>query len=397
MISKFTVSNYLSFKDPTSVSFVATAMKEHFTTNVFNSGHPKVNLLRSSAVFGWNSSGKSNVIKSIKFMRTMVLKSPNIGKFRRVSYRLSTECENKPTSFEVEFFMEGLKYIYGFSINDKEVVSEHLFFIRVTAPMKIFERKLHQGVSYGKDGENFKEVIKFTRPESLLLSVAAQFNHDLAGKIVNWFNTVNILQGAKDMDMHSTYDASKHSKYSQMFDKMLKNMSLGFDYIRMRVKDEGGFGEDFKLMSVHDKYDDKGKVIDSVEFDLLERESLGTRKIIALSGHIIKALVDGTILVIDEFDARLHPGLVRSIIMLFHSKDNVNNAQLIIVTHNTSILKKEIYRRDQINVVEKTSEGDSILWSLADKSIRNDAAYDQAYLYKYASLTKSMELDLLSE
>lgn len=398
MISKFTVSNYLSFKNPTSFSMEATAIKEHFSSNVENSGQPKIDLLKSSAFFGWNSSGKSNMIKAINFMKEMVINSYSLNSMIRVNYQLNSEYDDKSSEFEIEFFIKGLKYIYGFEINNERILSEKLYFVKITKPIKVFER-VTDNYTFGKNNQPLKEVTKFTRQDSLFLSVAAQFNYQLAGELVSWFKSIKILYGAENLDMEDTYDAANKPKYFKLFGTVLQNMQLGFNALTIEKEESLGQKINYQLMAIHNKFDAKGKKIGQVKFNLLERESLGTRKILAMAGPIIKALVDGTLIIIDEFDARLHPGLVRSLIKLFHSSINNNGAQLIIATHNTAILKKDIYRRDQIFIVEKAEEGFSIVWSLSQTGIRNDAAYDLAYLQakynQYPSLKKSMELDLL--
>ena len=90
----------------------------------------------------------------------------------------------------------------------------------------------------------------------------------------------------------------------------------------------------------------------------LELESNGTLKMLHLFDFLMDALLNGTILFIDELDAKLHPLLTRYIINLFHNPDkNVGNGQLIYSTHDTVNLNKEIFRRDEIWFVEKDGNG----------------------------------------
>lgn len=101
-------------------------------------------------------------------------------------------------------------------------------------------------------------------------------------------------------------------------------------------------------MTEHPKYDSQDKVVDNIYFNLNKDETLGTQKFFSISGRVIQALLKGTVMLIDEFDARLHPNLALAIIRIFNSKsNNPNNAQLIFATHNTSFLNKKILRRNQ--------------------------------------------------
>ena len=123
----------------------------------------------------------------------------------------------------------------------------------------------------------------------------------------------------------------------------------------------------------------------------LELESNGTLKMLHLFDFLMDSLRNGTVLFVDELDAKLHPLLTKYIINLFHNSDkNVGNGQLIYSTHDTVNLNKDIFRRDEIWFVEKDMYGVSVLYSLSDyeiedengnaKKIRNDATYNKDYL-----------------
>ena len=115
-------------------------------------------------------------------------------------------------------------------------------------------------------------------------------------------------------------------------------------------------------------------------FDL----SAGTQKYFALAGPILEALANGTTLIIDELDAKLHPNLVHKIIEIFNSeKSNPNNAQLIFNTHDTNLLSCGVFRRDQIWFVEKNRYGSAQLYSLADFKtdvVRKNDIFEKNYI-----------------
>lgn len=111
-----------------------------------------------------------------------------------------------------------------------------------------------------------------------------------------------------------------------------------------------------------------------------EEESEGTKKLFALAGPIVDTLANGKILVIDEFDARLYPAVSRRLVELFHDRrTNPHGAQLVIATHDTNLLTRALYRRDQIWFVEKARDGSSALYSLAEFQVRNDASFEADY------------------
>ncbi|MGC4010036.1 MAG: AAA family ATPase [Pseudomonas sp.] len=129
------------------------------------------------------------------------------------------------------------------------------------------------------------------------------------------------------------------------------------------------------ISTEHQVFDDSGEKVGYVDFNLELNESEGTKKLIALSAPFIDALENSYILFLDELDARLHPVLSLQIINLFNChQNNSGNAQLVTATHNTNLLDKDVLRRDQIWLTAKSSRGESVLNSLAEYKVRNDAS-----------------------
>src|SRR5699024_6645063 len=100
----------------------------------------------------------------------------------------------------------------------------------------------------------------------------------------------------------------------------------------------------------------------------------------SLAAPWLNALETGGILVIDELNRSLHPNLLKYLVSLFHNKTvNIKNAQLIFTTHETSILKKDLFRRDQIWFCEKNKDKATILYPLTDFSPRKNSENIEAY------------------
>jgi uncharacterized protein len=112
-------------------------------------------------------------------------------------------------------------------------------------------------------------------------------------------------------------------------------------------------------------------------------ESMGTRRLFALSGPILETLASGSVLPVDELNNHLHPNLEEMVVQMFSNPDtNPKNAQLIFTTHNIALLKKENFRRDQIWFVEKEQDGNSHLYPLSSfdkKTVRPDIPFDKWY------------------
>ena len=242
------------------------------------------------------------------------------------------------------------------------------------------------------------------RPNALLLSVSAQFNGEIAKNIMKWFSSFNCISGINSQRYGSiTCHLSNTEKRRNIVLNFLKKADLGIDDFNIIERTAGqneippAIMEQLKakndkviiqeIKTSHKQYDSRGKIIGKIDFDL-NKESRGTQKFFELCGPIIDTLADGKVLVVDELDSRLHPKLIKAICQLFNSSEmNRNNAQLIFVSHNTSVLDKDLFRRDQIWFTEKDQYGASELFSLVEfkdpkngKKIRNDASYEKSYL-----------------
>ncbi|RLD58686.1 MAG: ATP-binding protein, partial [Bacteroidetes bacterium] len=139
--------------------------------------------------------------------------------------------------------------------------------------------------------------------------------------------------------------------------------------------------------TVHNKYDKKGNIIDTVLLDKNENESEGTNKIMDLSGPIFDTLISGRLLVIDELDSKLHPLITIHIVNLFNDPEtNPNNAQLLFATHDTNLLSSDLFRRDQVWFTEKDEKEQTDMYALHDinlpdgTKVRNDSNLEKNYI-----------------
>jgi AAA15 family ATPase/GTPase len=194
-----------------------------------------------------------------------------------------------------------------------------------------------------------------------------------------WFDRQRILSGLlheKEKDL--TFRFLEIDKLKGWIKEFLAPLNLGFQ--DFAVKDN-------KIVTFHNKYDENGNIIDKHEFDLLKQESAGTNKLYDMAGNLTFGLKIGTLTVIDELDAKLHPLLTMAIVKLFNSPiHNPGNAQLIFATHDTNLLNCGSFRRDQIYFTEKNSCESTDLYSLVEyiepdgKKVRNDRLYEKDYI-----------------
>lgn len=391
MLIQFSVGNFLSFKEQSTLSLVASALKDIQILSedvIFNIGETDLALLKSATIYGANASGKSNFIKALDFFKWYVINSSkDIQAGERVnveSFRLSSSTVEEPSYFEAIFCNAKYQYRYGFETDENMVHSEWLY-------QKANKKRAKEVELFYRDEDGFnihskfiigKELInkQMVRTNALLLSVAAQFNDVVAVEIVKWLNDTTIISGSNEKNIWDLAAIRLDDlKMKQRIVDFSRYADLGIENIE-KVNNA--------IISMHTQYDDEGNEVKLINFPFKKNESEGTIKYFSLAYPIIDALDNGKRLIIDEFDSKMHPLLTCRIIALFNSKEtNPKNAQLIFTTHDTNLLSASIFRRDQIWFTQKDRFGATELYSLAEYKVRNDASFEKDYLSgKYGAI-----------
>ncbi len=156
-------------------------------------------------------------------------------------------------------------------------------------------------------------------------------------------------------------------------------------------------GQKFKdVFFKYNVYDKENKVIGEIDMSL-DLESQGTKKLFIIAEFILSALMQGKIVVIDEFNNSLHPAITKFVMQSFNSVDiNRANAQLVVNTHDTNLLENKLVRRDQIWFVTKNKFGESELFSLLEyDGVRSDALYEKNYLLGKYGAVPYIDLDAM--
>jgi len=430
MLIEFTVGNFRSFRAPQTLSMIAAPIKAKDPAldenNVIHvAGNP--DLLTSAAIYGANASGKSNLVEALAFMKYFVINSPKetkpIGGIHVEPFRLHTSTISQPSYFEIVFIEEGKRYRYGFEVTKDRVIAEWLYFVPSTREARLFERE-GDNITVGAYLKGGRKLTAQTRPNALFLSTAAQFNQEMAQKLVAWFRQIGIISGIEDMGMMPfTLHQLVDGEHSQAIRELICRLDLGISdlhvekipvtgeshlpdgmpedvrqaFITILNAGRDGDAERLVVHTSHTIYDADGNAVGREQFELSKHESEGTQKLFAMSGPLLDTLADGDILIVDEMDARLHPLLTREIVTLFNNKvTNPHGAQLIFNTQDTNLLDNNLFRRDQIWFIEKDQQGASHLYSLAEFKVRNDKDYERGYIQgRYGAIPYLNNLQIL--
>lgn len=409
MLIDFSIQNFRSFFNRQSLSLRATRIAE-YTENAFEHQLLDKKLLKAIAVYGANASGKSNLLRGMGMMKSILFSNFQQRSNERISFDpflLNEGSKNEPTHFEVLFATPKHVFRYGFEFTDKAFVKEWLFDHTQHKEAPLFVR-IEDGIQVFPDfpeGENLEEK---TRDNALFISVVNQFNGPISNEIIEWFNNFNIIDGLGHTDYRGiTFGMLENETTRDKLIKFYEGLGLGFkklfidkvpfdpNKLPFDIPEEviAQMAADMKgklmasLSSIHEVLNQEGAPVGETNFNVRTQESSGTNKLIDISGPIFDTLLEGGVLVVDELDAKLHPHLVIAVIRLFQLEEtNPNNAQLIFATHNTNILSLGRLRRDQIVFAEKNRHYWTEIYPLVDyriddeKKVRNDRSFEKDYL-----------------
>ncbi|MCR5604549.1 MAG: ATP-binding protein [Lachnospiraceae bacterium] len=387
MLCQFSVKNYKSIRDDITFDMQAAAISEH-TDKVIKDSDEQL-FLPVSVIYGPNGGGKSNVLEALQALGTMVLKpihatKQNIiadYKFNRYPVKpflFSEEGKNNPIEFEVFFRTELAEYRYVLHVKADIVIFESLDRIKLETGRRsaLFTRHAEE-ISLKGVFAKLKISEGLSRSLTLLSYLGITYmNNDVVKDVINWFEFgIDFLNYGNPYEELKTAIASSEEIKKLVLD-MIREMDLDIEDFRVEKRDNN----QIEVYTQH--------IVNGFKAEIpLSEESSGTKKLFGLLPFIAKSLVCGTTLVIDELDAKIHPVLLRYVIMLFNNMDvNKHGAQLVFTSHDLSTMNNEVFRRDEIWFVAKGNNQNSKLYSLVEfktgngEVVRKDAKYDKQYL-----------------
>ena len=397
MLIEISITNFRSFREKQTFSLLPFGKIREREIKVLQPlNYPKVQVLPSAVLYGPNNSGKSNFINAFKALEWLVLKSGNFNSdqklFANEYFNFDKQTKDQPSTFELDFITtKGKRYNYQVTFSEKSILKEYLYSYNITATGKItlntlFERneQLIKFISL----KGAKESVSF-EPNQLFLS-----RGDIAGntelKDVYSFFSSNLVSLTFTETEYSNFLTKEYSRFiienpeseiPKLVESILQETNSGILGIETNMVDISKikFPEDisqeikdrlfeqikYDLRTRHKLFD--GDIEIGTETISLKEQSTGTRKLIGISPVILGALVSGQVLLIDEMNTSLHTEITSWLIELFNNPiTNPNNAQLIITTHDISLLDRNLYERDQIFAIEKNEFGASNMYSFAE-------------------------------
>ena len=428
MLLEFKFKNFKSFREETLFSMTPAQKIKDIEYSVLKTqiGKKEYKGLSSAVIYGPNASGKTNIISAIEVFKSIVLRGTikngdyvfvsanEAAKKLELIPNLSLDTP-QPVEFEIKFIENGVLYQYGIKIdlgvflngeynrkilNETLLVNEKMIFLRDTS-LKIGNIDDVSGMLIAafdkKASENMAQ--SNLNDEELFLTglFKSLYSSQIANNITNWFkDKCNVFLRANFMMVSPNADDIKanHTYIDNILQKAIKHFGIhGNEIVYIKSKESGEMSP-YSILS-------DGKAIPVDVF-----ESYGTERFLNIFPLIVRALQTGATLIIDEFDASVHPMALMSIIGAFHNDEiNKKGAQLIFNTHNPIFLNKNIFRRDEIKFVDRDDDtGISHHYSLSDfgtsgpNGVRNTEDYMKNYfINRYGSIRNIDFSDILEE
>ncbi len=449
MLIRFTVENFLSFGDKQRFSMLpgkGTLKSHHKSTPVKG-----ISALKTAIIYGANASGKSNLIKALDFGKKLVLNGTKVDQLITTDFfKLDKELSVKPSYIDFEIQHKGKNYAYGFIFDSKEIKEEWLFEITKKGETKIFER--NQVTSFNleslikknnsKSEQQFLEFVSKSTPRNQLFLTQIRNTNvsdnltDVAplNDVIDWFQNALTIVYPNSKNVSKTFEILKNQDLKQIFDNFLSYCDTGIDGVEFENIDINKLDvpsqiiEDVRAQLLNknsekstaffsnpsqDKYfiitvvennleakifKSKHKVEggDYVLFDIKD-ESDGTRRIMDFIPLIVDFLKGGNVFVVDEIERSLHPNLVRDIFDFILDNCHNVNSQLIVSSHEATLLTQKLLRKDEVWFTVKTKKGNTKLHSLEEYSVRFDKDIMKDYLIgRYRGVPKIGDRSILS-
>ena len=404
MLVEFKVKNFLSIKDEIVLSLDSTSSNK-LKENLFQESDHR--LLKTATIYGPNASGKSNIIKAIHFALDLIRNSQQFKvdtRFLHTPFLLDERSRNDPSKFEFIFIKNKTKYTYGFSCDENGFIKEYLKYKPEGENNKTFfmrdERSPEKRFRFILDKKDQMKWGKETIKQRLYLPKAVNdHNYERLAEVYDYLvnDLIVVIQVLNPSWGSYTRDRMmKDPEFKEWLLNILKKADFGgIEDIRVNVEKRTLKGIQFNINDTsmtskplenrEEEYYDLNFVhINEKGEEILFKENMestGTNKTLNMLGPIYDIMKNGKTLFIDEFELNLHPNITEFIIRLFQSKQNKKNGQLIITTHDTTLLKKDdIFRKDQVYICTKEPNRSTDLHSLADFDLRESINFENAYL-----------------
>ncbi|MBE2289708.1 MAG: ATP-binding protein [Chitinophagaceae bacterium] len=414
MLISFKIRNFRSFKDEVIFTLEADSSKLK-SSNVAEIDLPNNNsirLLKLAMIFGANASGKTNIIRAFYALISSIGVKQEVGEKVKMyePFLFDKSSSNSNSLFEVDFIgPKNIRHNYRVLFNGNFIESEELNYYPQGREANLFTR-VSSGIEDSKIdigvlGTQFgKKEIKVFNNQLLLSKFGTDEPIEELTNIFLYFRKYEVINGANEDYRNLIEKRISQSFYSDEDLRNKLNSLVRFADTKIKeiriieAKDDNiksSKNSPYLLSGLHSVYDNQRYTGEDRQLSFKE-ESTGTRVLFSMGGKVLLTLKNGGVLFIDELDVSLHPFLTRMLALMFQSeKHNPKHAQLVLTTHDMTLLDRDMVRRDQVWITEKREDGTSEIFSLQDfEGVREETPFDKWYLAgKFGGLPSIKSID----
>lgn len=425
MIIYFSVSNFKSFRDKVEFNMLAGSYKR-FPKHVYSGFSP--NLLRASAIYGNNGAGKSNLLIAMEKLQMIITGELEVERAEDIPcFKLEPKYASEPTTFKIEYLVDGNRYSYCLSYLKGKIIEEWL--VKVLPNNKteeLFTREYRNSKTRLTVGD--KSKLKKSTKEQLRMEIYAEELDKKGNKPFFLDGVEKEIKSLLEPFFWFAFDfqvvrpgyfypskvySFEDEKFCNLARQMIISLNLGIEDIKVvsiPMEDFYGKGDEAAFTAMKERIDNndgypgvakrngieynlyKRKTDDkyvasklvtvhknNIEFELYE-ESTGTQKVIELLPSIVGAVLDEKVFIFDEIETSKHPEVIKELVRIYLDAGNEFAGQMIFSTHECNLLDLDLLRQDEIWFAEKDLDGVSHIYSLSDFKPRYDKDIRKGYL-----------------
>jgi uncharacterized protein len=399
MLLDFTVENFRSIKGAETLSAVAQKKRAGGTGGRVKSDNEiaspyhiegwDLDVLPVLAIFGATASGKSNILKALDYLLKFMLAGNFDHGSQLIPFKLDKENIGSPTQFILRAAFDGTIYTYSLILNSKQILLERLEYALAStkrdrllysrtwnAQREVFDWK--NGSAFSGLHKMYNQLEKILEIRESFISLLFKLQVKPVQPLLDWIINQLCIGISLEHDKFalkvikelSTLNPVTFSRILQSSKNLLRGFDTGLYDVEIRKN-----GEDSQIYALHKTLD---RQIISWDF---EEESTGTQYLFGLIFIIQVYIERSSLFICDELGSNIHPNITREIVQLFQNpKTNPKHTQLIFTSHDNTLQRNNLLRRDQIWFTKKRTDQSTELYSLSDFKVRNDLAIDKAYL-----------------
>lgn len=413
LLSNFKVGGFKVFGVPVELDMTPkTRNNQYLSENIIERKSKNIikKNLKSVIIYGGNNTGKSSLLHGLMTMKT-VFKKGNVIGFPFDMYKNFCYEYDDIIRFEVSFLYEFKTIIYGIEIKDESTVGEYLF-----EDEELLFSKDIDGTHEGKlfEDNDFEVRFRDLPSDKLVVPYFLEYTkivdkYKTFSLISQFFSKIHFVDNRKNEVNVKLYNSFINNPQKMtILNRLISSTDL---YLERRdvMPEEEFYKTDLyktfveknnieEISNTDDKKDNIKDLIDIIRVTSIYKgkngefvskpsfvfDSVGTNKFIVLAMHIINALLENNILLIDEFDSSLHHKLTRVLVILMNSSIN-KDAQFVLTSHDVKLLSPQLFRKDQINFVLRDECSVEVV-SLDDykansnQDIRSNSNFEKMYV-----------------